>query len=494
MNLIGDPWVPVLGADGQAREVGLAEIYERGEEILDLAVQPLQRIALMRLLLCITHAALDGPKDEEEWRACRARIGPESLEYLRRRQDRFELYGERPFLQVAGLELVQNARLDKLDFGLAAGNNDTLYDHAANGEPRVHAPAWQALNLLVMQLFGQSSKATQVHWGGKLTAANHKLAPAGAESAMHALLRADSLLASVWLNMVIREDVSAPWGKPVWEVEIPHHESSQAEEVRASFLGRLVPLARGILLVPGATDFTLVEGLQYEKPPAGHETTATVVLKKRDGKQVPGYLSVEPSRHPWRDAPSVLALAGAGIDGGPPALRHLRRNPDLGTVDVWLGGLALERSAKLVDTAEWVFPVPCELIGDEALTTYEAGVKEANNDEVKVRAAVNAWWAELKKARQGQSGKHRDDSLKGYREGATGEYWSLLDARHRVLVDAACSADKDLSPWRSTVRAAMFQAYEASCPHTTPRQIQAFARGRRALYLKSERSAEEEDS
>ena len=69
MNLIGDPWIPVLDADGKSATVGLRELYERAHEIRDLALQPPQRIAVTRLLLCITHATLDGPEDEDDWRA-----------------------------------------------------------------------------------------------------------------------------------------------------------------------------------------------------------------------------------------------------------------------------------------------------------------------------------------------------------------------------------------------------------------------------------------
>ncbi|MEW6750349.1 MAG: type I-E CRISPR-associated protein Cse1/CasA [Candidatus Latescibacterota bacterium] len=475
MNLIGDPWIPVLDGDGRARLLGLGEVYGRGEDIRDLALPPLQRIGVMRLLLCITHAALDGPQDEDDWRACRPRIGPASLAYLRQRHERFELYGQHPFLQVGGLKPLdgkelQNAPLDKLDFGLAAGDNDTLYDHAANGEPRVHPPAWQALNLLVMQLFAQSSsRITRACWGGRVTPGSPKHAPAAVESALHAFLRAGNLLDSLHLNLVTREDVVAPWGKPVWDVEIPHHESPEATDVRESFLGRLVPLARGILLRPGSAEFTLVAGLEYERPPDGRETMATVVLKPRKGKMELGYLGVNLSRHPWRDVESVLALSGAGAAGGPLSLRHLLRDPDLGTVDVWLGGLRLEKSAKVVDTAEWVFTVPNGLLAEDAMATYRAGVELAEDGETRVCAAVAKWAGTL------QVGK---DQLPGYRSRVVRSYWSALDARCGVLVEAACSAGADLAPWRKVVSASMHRAYKAGCAHTTPRQIQAFARGR----------------
>lgn len=69
MNLVKDPWIPVVMQDGTPELVSLRDVFAKGEEIADLAANPCQRIALMRLLICIAQAALDGPKDEEIGRA-----------------------------------------------------------------------------------------------------------------------------------------------------------------------------------------------------------------------------------------------------------------------------------------------------------------------------------------------------------------------------------------------------------------------------------------
>jgi len=63
MNLVSDPWIPVVMLDKTPRLVSLNEVFRDGETIADLAANPCQRIALMRLLICIAQAALDGPKD-----------------------------------------------------------------------------------------------------------------------------------------------------------------------------------------------------------------------------------------------------------------------------------------------------------------------------------------------------------------------------------------------------------------------------------------------
>ena len=73
MNLTTDSWIPVVWNVGKPGTVSLREAFERGHEIQDLAVRPHERIALMRLLICIAQAALDGPADYAPLRKCFSR-------------------------------------------------------------------------------------------------------------------------------------------------------------------------------------------------------------------------------------------------------------------------------------------------------------------------------------------------------------------------------------------------------------------------------------
>jgi len=61
MNLTIDPWIPIVRANGQPGTVSLCDAFAHGEHIRDLAVRPHERIAVMRLVICIAQAALDGP-------------------------------------------------------------------------------------------------------------------------------------------------------------------------------------------------------------------------------------------------------------------------------------------------------------------------------------------------------------------------------------------------------------------------------------------------
>ena len=79
MNLTTEPWIPAVWLDGRPATVTLREAFERGHELQDLAMCPHERIALMRLLICVAQAALDGPVDHDDRESCLSRIAPAAL-------------------------------------------------------------------------------------------------------------------------------------------------------------------------------------------------------------------------------------------------------------------------------------------------------------------------------------------------------------------------------------------------------------------------------
>ena len=105
MNLTLDPWIPALLANGRREVFSLHDLFAQVHDLRDLAVKPHERIALMRLLICITQAALDGPADEDAWEQCQPLIQPHVRAYLDKWRGSFELFGDGPrFLQIPNLQ------------------------------------------------------------------------------------------------------------------------------------------------------------------------------------------------------------------------------------------------------------------------------------------------------------------------------------------------------------------------------------------------------
>jgi len=483
MNLTGDPWVPVVFISGESGLVSLADAFRRGDEVLDLVATPPQRIALTRLLVCIAQAALDGPTDEWDWRSCRDRIAPAALAYLHRWSGSFGLFGPDAFLQVPNLETTNNAALDKLDLGLAAGNNAVLFDHGATDEGRLHPAAWSALMVLTYQCFSPGGTIGVSQWAGSSTSRTSEHAPCLEGSMIHTIIRGPSLATTIHLNLLTRELVERSaqgrWGRPVWET-MPHApDEASVDSLSKSYLGRLVPVPRAIKLQSEASKATLANGLSYPKLPH-REPAGTVVRRGADERLA--YLAVDLAKHPWRDLGSILASSPSADEGGPWVLRHLV--PGDGEVDLWTGGLAAHKG-KLLDAAEWSFHLPLALVGEIVLEKYHRGVELADAASRRLLAAIAGYSEDLALSEFTRNDRQSRMRRQRIVAKATALYWRALDGRYGSLVETATDPTADLGgTWYRLVREAMETAYQRSCPHSSPRQIRAFAKGKQRLRLK----------
>lgn len=467
MNLVTGDWIPVVFQDNRGERLGLRRLFGEAEDIRDLAATPPQRIALMRLLICIVQAALDGPADRSEWEACRPRIQAKALAYLDAHRHQFELYGDNPFMQVSTLEHTFNATLDKLDFGLSAGNNATLYDHAATAEGRPHDDGWLALMLISYLVFSPGGLIGVTKWNDIVTGKTSEHAPGVECSALHTYVRAGNLLDTLHANLLTKEQIRAianlRWGKPTWEIDRRHRDAAELKSSVMTYLGRLLPLTRAVRLERGATSLTLVNGLEYPKFPECREVTATVVERK-DGKLT--YVPTSLDRHPWRE---LNALLSHGTRNGAFALNNL--GGSTGTVDIWTGGLAADKG-KILDTAEWTFAVPAGMVGNGGtLGKYRKGVELAESAEKILYGAVKTY-ADAMKLEPAPMPKARV------------AFWSRLDQSCEVLLETANDSSMRFEDtWLPLLKKSANLAYAHACPHATPRQIQAFAQARRRLNL-----------
>ena len=469
MNLAADGWIPVIGTDGQTRLASLADVFRDGETIADLAANPCQRIALMRLLICIAQAALDGPADEAEWRECRQRMAPAALAYLDQWQDRFNLFGEHAFLQVDGVEASDNSLADKIDISMATGNNPTLFDHHATPSGRVPLPSKLALDLLVYQSFSPGGLIGSIPWNGVETGRTSEHAPCIEGSMLHTLLRAAKLVDTIYLNLQTKVQIqslpNAEWGCPFWTLD--HYDQESLASCVQSYLGRLARISRVIRCQAQSPTLTLGCGIRYAKLPEWREPMATAVLFGKGNAQHLGYVAVSPSKHPWRELGAVLSLASADQPGGPMALAHIR-GIQQEYFDIWTGGIAADKS-KLLDMGEWTFSLPSALLDTYALDQYQEGVALASGCSFALRTG-------LKKAAEVMK------SQCSWNDEAQRRYWTALDRVSGVLANLAVSAEQDLKlAWEAEIRVAMRQAYAQCCPHETPRQIEAYAQGLKVL-------------
>ncbi len=491
MNLVTDPWIPVITDDGTPEVVGLSDLFNRADRIQDLSAHPPRRVALMRLLICVAQAALDGPEDLEDWYYCRDRIPEAAQRYLDHWRPAFDLHGRTPFMQVPDLKVDDghDRPLDGLDPRLASGNNATLFDQGASPAGRWFNEGETALNLLTALNFSAGGKVGQAKWAGVKYSDSTFAAPCIKNA--HTFILGRNLLETVHLNLLSKADdtnginllPNLSWGRPVWE-RFPKSagDTDAFNNAAATYLGRLVPLSRLVRLRdPTAARPRCIFGptpkaFVIEHLPAFREPWLTVITDKTGNDR---YLPLSSDQHIWRQLGAVLSLRRTvhGTGGALPlsALAFLYDQFPETTVDIWVGGLETGAQAgKISDMLEWRFQFPVAQLRESRLEKYGAGVALADRAEQQLKAAVKTYFTTLRvPPRAIPTGPARR------------AYWEALDRQYGVLVEAANDPMVPLSRrWYPVVREAMESAYAAACPHVSPRQIQAFARGRAELRLK----------
>lgn len=499
MNLVDDPWIPCIRQNGMVCPTSLRDCFTC-DDILDLAVRPHERVALMRLLLCVSYAATGIPEDYDGWEDLRERLPSAVPAYLNQWRDSFELFHpEKPFLQVAGLRGASASEkltpCGKLNFSLASGNNSTLFDHAALAERRF-TPEWLALNLLTYQMFCLGGLIGSVRWGDGVTGRSACDGPCAPGSMLHTFLRRANVLETLHANMLSEEELSEyqrlgeGWqGRPLWE-HFPRglDDGPAVRNATQTFLGRMVPLARAILISRDGADMLLGDGLvfpSYTSPqrPFPPELTATVVTAGKKEARV--LLGVQPGKAIWRQLSALTVKRLGDEPGGCAALIHCHED---GETDIVVCGLARDQ-ADVVDVVESVFHVPATMFQPEGHALYEGEVARAEsiawglgNAVERYRRLVDGGW----EGRLKQAGPKKGEELARLKSQALRHYWTAVEAELSLLWRMVRTCGGEGFPavrqaWWAHLEKSARTAYAAACGKDTERQMRAYVTGRRSL-------------
>ena len=514
-NLTLEPWIPALRADGRRKLFSLQDLFAQAHELRDLAVKPHERIALMRLLLCITQAALDGPADEADWENCQPLIQPRVREYLEKWKAAFELFGDgQRFLQTSGLKAEKQSgdktRATKLDLALATGNNATLFDNRA-AEERPMEVARSAMNLLAFQCFTPSEIVGAGTWNkAAIPKRTGRQAPCSASSIVHTFVLATNLRETIWLNLFDRELVTdlyggQGWGFPLWEKPlVSPSDSDSRHNATKTYLGRLVPQSRlvtlasdnrTILLVDGIVEYQLFDDPKKPQLIVFREPHSTVLADEDQLAVLRGNVS----KSLWRELGAVVAKRKGerSVQEGPPALTRRPLDRD---VTVWIGSLVTTKDEGIVDCIEGRYSLPKEMFDQFGRAAYEKGVEFAVSHAKRLAGLHGA----CSRYRFGLSHKVSTEedfdtkvermprgekqNLRDWLASAEARFWTSVEQKLSALLDLPRNkdlvADLPNCAWGKAVQAAAFDAYEQSCPRQTPRQIEAYVLGLRKLTFR----------
>ena len=496
MNLVEKTWIPVMKLDGEKTDASLRDIFLSGATFADLAVRPHERVALMRLLICIGQAALAGPRNLDQWEKAPELLPEKADEYLSEWRDSFDLFHqEKPFLQIAGLKPSDPSPVCKLDFAMATGNNTTLFDHRGNDAEARPLPERQlAMNLVTFQNFSSGGGASIAVWNEvKTKQVGNPDAPCLKGSMYHAFLKGANLADTIHLNLLTKKTVDRSfgddgWGKPVWELvpSGPKDGPAIANATR-TYLGRLVPVSRWIKL-QNQSEMIWGNGFTYSVFPdfrCPEPSSTSIARKDRQGRQIRDLLKASHARGIWRQLPALIVKRRAGELGGALALENV---PDDKGLDIHVCAL-LRKQATIEAYEESIFHVPAGMNTDIGRTAYEEEVRIAETKARQLGRAVEKWrremdadWEQKVKA----AGKDKNILLERLHSIATNHFWTAVEKNVALLLAYTASFgakdnEERKRAWRRAVYRTAREAYELACGRESPRRLRAFAMGLRVL-------------
>jgi CRISPR system Cascade subunit CasA len=496
MNLATEPWVPILKLDSSPDLVSLQQIFTEGDQYSDLAVRPHERIALMRLLICIAQAALDGPKNIDEWDEAPKKLSEAASTYLKDKQDAFELFHtQKPFLQIAKLKKVSDKTTlaSKMEFNLSSQTGQELFDHGLRTNKIYHSNELPLL-LITYLNFSTGGGLPIAKWDEMKTAqVGNKDAPCIASSMYHTFLRGRSVTETLCLNILTKQTVKnrlgINWGTPVWQMmpDSPNDQQS-ISNANNTYLGRLVPLSRWIKLYNKSNQMLCCNGFDYVSQTI-REPSATLIVRN-DKRLLLGAIT---GKSVWRDLPALIVKNASNDSLG--CAITLQNIPDNKPFDIYVGALIRKSGQQdIIDMIESVVHIPAAMNTDLGIATYEAEVLYSEKLGRKLYNAVNWYfknlsddWAIKLKNINPQKRKALKNKLTNR---ATNHFWTSIEKLRHLLMSHVDTIGQDSKAvedsriqWRKAVFKAALDAYHITCGQETPRQMRAFALGWEKFFI-----------
>ncbi len=523
MNLVTEPWLPVTNKNNQLCYISLNQLFENPDEWLDLVLKPHERVSVMRLLICIVQAALDGPAEIDEWNKALDEIPEACLNYLDRDkwQSYFNLYDKKkPFLQIVklkpGNDNSTGPSVTKLDSTLAVGGNAaTLFDHgAASAIKRVSVDRKLldrkiVISLLTFLNYSSSGTQSSAKLAGKLIihSSGAMDAPCANQNMLHTFIRKSTLLETIHANLIDKELAEEfygknSWGKPAWELREPSSVNDKTIYANSvgTYLGRLTPLSRFCKLIPNSPYFIYCKGFQYSAKPKRKadikrvyvdfkpEPTSTVI-EKSDGN----YSVLKSGVNlPWREVTSLISKRKKDSYGGALSLRYLGQSDSFDLIVV--GQVRDSKNvAKILDLIESIVHVPAYMMNSDRQKVYEENIRICEDRSYllfkaveKYRTSLDDEWKGLVKRVVEKTTSEVDRKRRNiFRKNTVNHYWTLIENQRHLLMRyislLGTEQDKEreeaIKSWFKAINHAAQETYQTLCSQESPRQMRAYVAG-----------------
>lgn len=475
-NLVDEPWIPIADVG----RVSLKQIFSN-PDYRALGGNPIQKIALTKLLLAIAQAAYT-PDDNFDWEELSTNdLAQSGLTYLAEHHDKFYLYGDHPFLQMQPISKAATQSIGAVLPEIATGNTTVL--NGIQIEKSLD-DADKALLILQLMGFGLGGKKTDNsvtlsagYTGKSKDNGKGTTGKAGASLGfmgfLHSFLQGETLLQTLWLNLFSQDQIndlpySAGLGIAPWE-KMPEGENCEtAKQLQNSLMGRLIPLSRFCLLNEAGLHYS--EGIAHLDYKTGMVDPSVAFFDK--DKRV---LWVDTERRPWRFLTALLNFMEANNGGfncyyiRQGLARMTQMELPMSKIGLWSGGLSVSNNA-----GEQYVKGSDDFV--ESLTFF-------NKEEV----FKEDWYTALKQemAELDQLAKivygatfgfYKSQKVDGKNQAAAASnlFWQLCERKYQALV-LECKSEEKTKLLRKEFGHFASTAYNTYCPNNTARQLDAWA-------------------
>ncbi|MDD4928203.1 MAG: type I-E CRISPR-associated protein Cse1/CasA [Gallionella sp.] len=497
-NLIDEPWIPIVDVG----LVSLRQVFSHAD-YRALGGNPVQKIALTKLLLAIAQSACT-PDDDDDWAVLGAEgLAQKCLEYLNRWHGRFYLYGEKPFLQMPGLDasILNEKEMSSVSIGynyypsLPSENNTILTQSNFIRDLDLSERAIFIITQMNMSL--RSSAIIKALKGReKISCASSGPSVGSGSGYVHSFLIGLNLLETLWMNMLTREKIeqATQWvgglGTPPWEQSLQSQNCENAQKLKSSYMGCLVGMSRFMLLEESKV--FLAEGVKYPTYKDGwFEPSVSADMTTKDIK--PLLLSVH--KKPWRELTALLSFVNATSQKGYECMQIRQGFERLKTrknqIGIWSGGLKVTYSMKDQKCKEdddfveslVMLPAPNEITGSGSTWFGNLSIEMKNLEDIATKLANAVYFCSKREIRDSKERDKRADSIK---KQAQNLFWQLCEKRFQDLAIHAGQAE-EVALLRKIFADFVHKAYDSYCPNDSARQLDAWAKNRPNLsnYLKN---------
>lgn len=506
-NLVEQPWIPVAGYG----EVSLRDIFTH-PEYSRLGGTPVEKIVLLRLLLCIAHACCN-VKTTEEW----IDLTPEmlakmALAYLEKWKSRFDLFDEEyPFLQFPQLKKnCSVSSLGALALPVANGNKTVFSQWTINDNFTLPEKARLILcgsgygmgggKYDLFAKIDPDGPEKRKKPTGKASAPQGTLtgyARTGYAGYLHTFMLGETILKTVCLNMLTEEELqNFPLskedllGRPFWELMPTDENGTSAEKYRSSYQGILFPLDKFFCL--DGENLRMTQGITYPTHKNGQWDPGIMLFSvKNDMKAL--WCNVE--KKPWRQLSSLLKFFELKAKDSMPvfvAKGHSKLNSmvnDVQSFGIWTGGVSVSSNfgeqyvTGKCDYLNSEFLIPMAWKNLDSWQEYKRYMEMVNDFSKTLYGAVSNYHKSLM-----EDGNNLASS-------ASQLFWEKMEPLAQSIIDLSEETNKvkihdSVELWK---RIAM-SCFDWFCPHVTPRQIQAYAQNKPFFLTAQEKEEKKKNS